>query len=248
MLACIFTLVYASSARAQITDATQVFDRGTQALHQGAYSEAITIFGKADSLGFESPGLYYNRAVAFYRLDQIGQSIRYLRRARALDGDDPRIQHSLSIVSERIEDKYSELPAPIWKRLQRIAVESIGVNTMIALGVGFYLAMIFLIIMRIRRASEGPWQRRLKYFCTLNAFLFLFGGFSSSVWPAYPDESVVVTAELLVREQPDSDASISDRIHEGLVVSLLTRVGDWVLIQLPNGAQGWITGDGLGAI
>jgi len=72
ILACVIALVFSSSTLAQISDATQAFDRGTQALHQGAYSEAVNFFEEAESLGLGSPGLFYNQAVAFYRLDQIG--------------------------------------------------------------------------------------------------------------------------------------------------------------------------------
>jgi tetratricopeptide (TPR) repeat protein len=233
---------------AQVVEATQAFDNGTQALNQGEYSKAIGIFESAELLGLRSPGLYYNRAVAHFRQDEIGKALQYLYKARLLAPEDPSIQHSISIASARMEDQISELPAPVWKRLQRAITAKLSVNSMIALGIGFNMLFAALLVLHIRQLTSGVWVQRLRRLSLFLAICFLFGGFTSAIWPAYPEESVVIVRELSVREQPAEDAPVALEIHEGLVVSTLTRVGGWVLIQLPNGAQGWSESDGLGVI
>lgn len=248
VISLLFVLRFSAPVSAQIVEATRSFDHGTRALKQGAYSEAVAIFSEAESLGLGSVGLFYNRAVAHYRMDEIGQAIRYLHRARAMDPDNLKIQHNLSIVSARIEDQFSFLPPPVWKRLQRILVSVISVNAMIAVGLGLYVILSILIIIRIRHMEEDAWIRRIRHILVSLTVLFLLGGFSSAFWPAYPDQAVVIASEALVLEQPDSEATVTERIHEGLVVTMITRVGEWVLIQLPNGTPGWTRTDEIDTI
>ncbi len=148
---CIF--FSALPAVGQIAEGTGIFDRGTLALQQGTYLDAVQIFSEADSLSIGSSGLFYNRAIAHYRLNQIGEAIRYFRRAQLLDPEDPRIEHSLSIVSSRLEDQFSDLPSPIWTRLQRIVTDRLEVNTLILLGILFYAGFMSLMIVKIKRSS-----------------------------------------------------------------------------------------------
>ncbi|TDI76908.1 MAG: hypothetical protein E2O84_01810 [Bacteroidetes bacterium] len=250
ILSCILLLVFSAAlmSRAQVPEATQAFDRATRLLNQGAYSEAVLAYDEASRDGLESAALYYNRAIAHYRLEQIGESVLYLRRAESLDPDDLKIRHSLSIVSSRIEDHFSELPAPIWTRLQRLLVSLIPVNLLLISGIVLYLVLVALLVVYIKRIAENDWLRRARYVCGIAAGFFLFAGFTTSFWPPFPDESVVLVDELVLYERPDEQASVSERIHEGLVVTTITKAGDWIFIQLPNGAQGWTTSDGLGAI
>jgi len=252
ILSCVFLLVCTCSAafiaHAQVPEATQAFDRATRLLNQGAYAEAVSAYEEASRDGLESAALYYNRAIAHYRLEQIGESVLYFRRAELLDPDDPKVTHSLSIVSARIEDRFSELPAPIWTRLQRLLVSVIPVNVLLISGIVLYLALMALLVVYIKRIAENDWLRRARYVCGITAVFFLFAGFTTSFWPPFPDESVVLVDELVLYERPDEQASVSERIHEGLVVTTITKAGDWIFIQLPNGAQGWTTSDGLGAI
>ena len=71
---------------------------------------------------------------------------------------------------------------------------------------------------------------------------------SSSVWPPYPQEAVVISEESALYEQPDSKSRELESVHEGLVVGVVSEGNDWVLIQLPNGARGWIQSIELGTI
>jgi tetratricopeptide (TPR) repeat protein len=248
VLTLLSTFLLSGTASAQVAEATQAFDKATLALNQGAYTEAIAKFDDAEAEGLASAALYYNRAIAHYRLEQIGEAVRYFRRALAIDPDDARIRHSLSIVTARIEDQFSELPAPIWTRLQRLIVSVVPVNGLIITGLLFYLGLMSLLFVRIKRIAENDWLRRLRYICGTGALLLLFAGFSSALWPPYPSESVVLVDELIVYDQPDADAQVRERVHEGLVVSTTAAADGWTFIQLPNGAQGWTSSEGLGAI
>jgi SH3-like domain-containing protein len=72
--------------------------------------------------------------------------------------------------------------------------------------------------------------------------------FTSSIWPAYPPEAVVIGDRIALHEQPDSEATVLEDIHAGLVVGLVSETGDWMLVQLPNGVRGWVTSADMGII
>ena len=68
ILLAIISVVLSSSVHAQISEATQAFDRGTQALHEGAYSEAIEIFADhLNNLVFEIIAL----GVEFFKFEAL---------------------------------------------------------------------------------------------------------------------------------------------------------------------------------
>lgn len=239
-LAVLLILVSCGDVRAQIPLATQHFDEGTARLSDGEFRDAIQAFDRAEQLGLASGALYYNRGVAHYRLEELGQAVKYFRRAERLLPDDPQVLHSLQIVSGRIVDRFSELPTPIWKRTQRSMLAMLPVNTLYAIGLVAYLLFVGLVIARIRRSGGSVWFRRLRSWLAACAAAFLITGLSSSIWPPYRTQAVIVVVEESMQEQPDSASVVTQTIHEGLVVSTLARGDGWVLIQLPNGARGWI--------
>ena len=81
------------SARAQDVDAVRLFDEGTAALMDGQFQDALRSFTAAEQSGWASGALFYNTGLAYYRLDELGQAIRYLEKARLLNPEDPRIEN-----------------------------------------------------------------------------------------------------------------------------------------------------------
>ena len=251
-IACLTAILayvgHSGTAFAQIAEATQVFDEGTRYLEDGYFREAVAAYNVAERLGLGSGALFYNRGVAHYRLEGIGQAVRYFERASRLLPDDPWIQHNLDIVAGRIIDRFSELPTPVWKRLQQRLISHLSVQALINVGLGLYFLFITLLIMKVRGSGQGRWFRRARAALAVIALSFLLVGFSSSIWPAYPTQAVILAREVSIHERPDADAAVTLIVHEGLVVSTVAWGEDWVLIQLPNGARGWVTAEGLAEI
>jgi len=250
-LACLLFVTGAllcQGALAQQVEATRAFDDGTRLLESGDFRGAVESFARAEDLGLVSGALYYNSGVAHYRLDQMGRAVQYFERASRLMEDKTHVEHSLDIVGARLVDRFSELPLPIWKRLQRSILSVASVNALMVSGVALFLIFCGVVLSNILGYWYGAWFRRTRLLLGIGAVLFLAAAFSSSIWPAYPPEAVVLVRETSIREQPDGESDAIERIHEGLVVGVVSEGGEWVLVQLPNGVRGWLEAADVGVI
>jgi len=248
LIVLVFFLLPSISSFAQTVASTQAFDAGTRLLNSGDFRGAVASYEQVEEKGLGSIALFHNRAIAHFRLDEIGHAVQYLERASLISNDDPRVEHSLDIVLTRVVDTYSELPVPIWTRFQRVVLGVASGRQLMFTGIGFYLILCLFLFMSILGYWTGAWHRRIRVVGALVSVLLITMALSSSIWPAYPSEAVVLAKEADLHDQPDSDSEISDFIHEGLVVGLISEGDDWALVQLPNGARGWILTRQLGAI
>ncbi|MCH8245539.1 MAG: hypothetical protein IH951_03925 [Bacteroidetes bacterium] len=248
LVVLLFCLTSSASSLAQNVEPTRAFDEGTRFLNSGDFRSAIASFEYAESLGRGSSALFHNRAIAHFRLDEIGHSIRFLERAALISKDDPRVMHSLDIVSTRVVDTYSELPIPIWTRFQRVVLNIASERVLMVTGIGFYLILCLMLFMNILGYWSGAWRRPIRAVSGLVSVILISMALTSSIWPAYSKEAVVIVGEADLHNQPDSDANVSEYIHEGLVVGIVSEGDTWALVQLPNGARGWILTQQLGAI
>lgn len=248
LLIIIGLAILANPSDAQTVNATRAFDEGTRLLTQGDFRGAIEAYERAEEFGLGSGALFHNRAVAHYRLDEVGHAVQYLERAVRIEENDRFIQHSLDIVSTRLVDNFSELPLPVWKRLHRVVVGMVSDETQMVIGLGFYLIICLFVLMKLLGSWKGAWYRRIRVVSALAAVLFVGSALASSVWPAYPQEAVVIVDETILHEQPDSESRTLENVHEGLVLGVVSEGNGWVLVQLPNGARGWVPSFELGTI
>ena len=52
--------------------------------------------------------------------------------------------------------------------------------------------------------------------------------------------AIVLSTETTLRSAPDAQSAEILRIHGGLKVKLLDRIGDWEKVRLQNGEEGWL--------
>lgn len=235
-------------SRAQDATSVQTFDEGTAALIDGRFHDALRAFESIETSGWESSGLYYNMALVHYRLDHLGQAIRYLEKARALNEDDPRILHSLAIAGQRQADRFSTLPDPFWLRARAGLVEWIPVGTAFFLGLVCWFGFVGAWLAGTVADMDGTWWRRGRNAALTIGLVLIVHALAASIWPPHPDRSVVLTERLVLREQANSDAPEVIEVHEGLVLKVHAKTADWRLVEIPNGTRGWVLRSALGDI
>jgi Tetratricopeptide repeat len=239
---------FTRTSGAQIADAVQAFDEGTRLLHEGDFVKALERFRRAEETGLASAGLYYNTGFAYYRLNESGEAVRYFTRASRLLPDDARITHNLAIVSARLTDRLSTLPTPIWKTAQQWLLGILSISALFVIGLILFLTAMTMLGLTILQIGHTSWYSRFLPTTLTLAVLFLVMALASTRWPAWPQEAVILSDVVSLREQPDPESVESMQIHEGLIVSTLSSVDGWTLVQLPNGARGWMEDNSLGAI
>lgn len=235
-------------ARAQPASVVQEFDRGTAALIDGQFRESLEAFEQVEADGWGSAELYYNIGLAHYRLDHLGEAIRYLEKARHLDDDDERILHSLSVAERRRTDRFSQLPNPFWKNVQAWLVKLIPIRPAFLIGLLAWFGFVAGWTWSQLTGADSPLLRRLRQAAAVLGAVFLVHALASSRWPAHPDRSVILAPSVVMYEQANDEAAPVLTVHEGLVVERRSESTEWTFIEVPNGTRGWVHTRTLGDI
>lgn len=244
----ILLLLFVLPVRSQDASSVQLFDEGTAALIDGRFHDALRAFETVEMSGWGSDALFYNMAMAHYRLDNLGQAVRYLEKARTLNDDDPRIDHSLAIALQRQPDRFSQLPDPFWKTSRVWLSRVIPTGIALVLGLLCWFGFVCGWLMRTIWHRDDEWLRQGRLIMLVLGILLLTHALASSISPPHPNRAVVLTDTLTLREQASRSAESVVDIHEGLIVEVRTEAPEWRLIEIPNGTRGWVPASTLGDI
>jgi tetratricopeptide (TPR) repeat protein len=225
--------------------AVSAFDEGNVRLAAGRFPEAVDAYQRAEDIGLQSAELDHNAALAFFRMDRLGPAMLHLQRAVRQDPDNRNIRHSLSIVEARRVDSFSELPEPFTVRIHRALMRFMAPAGWFFCGLFLLAGFTAVYVLETAYGFRSDWTRRARLATAVPAAILILYAFTASINPPVDESGVVMADELILRDQPADDGAELVRIHEALVVDIITEAGDWTLIRLPNGATGWIPADGL---
>lgn len=240
-------LVAPTICRAQSQETLRQYDEGTRLIEQGDYAGAFDAYRAVLDQGVASEALYYNLGIAFYRLDRLGDAIRYFEKAALLDPGDRLVRHNLDIARSRLTDRITRLPTPFWLRIGQGVVRAFGVYGLFTIGLAGWFTLATCIVLGIRRGSVESWIRRGAVAGAIIAVVFLGAAFLSSAVSPFGNRSVVVEEAVPLT----SSAGGTDRLqelHEGTVVDILEVQGSWARVRLANGVTGWLEAAGLAGI
>ncbi len=149
--------MHVNVVQAQLENAVQAFDEGNELYRTGDYRGAVAAYERAVAGGYTSEGLFYNMGNAYYRLDKLGQSVRYYEKARLLAPENRELLHNLEIVEAQIVDKFSQLPSPAWVVWWETMVARNGGRWLFWTGFLFYLIAIGVAVYRIKTSARNEW-------------------------------------------------------------------------------------------
>lgn len=243
------TLLFPCTLPAQaqeIPQAVRHFDEGNRLFREGAHRDAVTSYQNALEAGYASGALYYNMGNAYFRLDEIGQAIRFYEKARRYMPESEELAHNLTIVRNRTADSFSQLPAPFWRPAWNRLVRTLSPTGIFLFGLLGYGMASAALALRIRR-TRSPWLRRAVLAGGLLAVFFVTFGFAASWEKTHTRQAVMLQDATNLTDRPDG--SFTDlTVHEGAVVEVVTIRAVWSEVRLPNGVQGWVPTSAYGEI
>lgn len=237
----LIAIAYIGLANAQqLEDALRLFDEANGLVESGAYAEAIVQYHAVLETGFASGALYHNLASAYFRLDEIGEAVRYYERSRRLLGNDSQLLHNIQIVEAHVQSPFSELPTPFWQAWWYTLFGQYSARRFLISGMCLYLIACLLYAHRVWSQTRSNWQRRarvgtLGFGLLLLLIAALVSGERSSIQGA-----AILESTTLVTETGSVD------VPEGVKVSFIEETELGAEVTLPNGVRGYVDANVLG--
>lgn len=228
----------------------ELMKKANEFYNQKNYAEAISLYEKIISQGYESSSLYYNLGNAYFREGKLGFAILNYEKGLKLDPDDEDINFNLRLANSRTVDKISEVPKIFliewWESL--ITFFSISFLTFIIV----LFVWILIASIAVYFFSKKIFIQRISFLVGSFslAFLFLFAVIFIARLNRESSLNYGILTEQIysVKTSPDEKSNDSFLIHEGIKFSIEDEVGNWVKIKLADGKVGWIEKNSFGKI
>lgn len=229
---------------------TELLKKAEQAYDSKKYKEAIASYEELVGEGYRSWELYFNLGNSYYRNNELGKAIYNYELARKLNPDDEDIRINLGIASAKTIDKIDSkenffINAVKTNILSTFTTTTWAWFTIIAL---FLAALCFFLFV----SSGILLLRRIAF--TLSCFLFFvfllswFFGYSALRSKVENKFAIVTAREVRIMNEPTATATMKFNLHEGTKIRVVENNGDWLLIKLDNGNEGWVKMSDVGII
>lgn len=228
--------------------AASAFENGNQLFRQGDYQGALDAYNAALSAGYASGALYHNLGSAYFRLDELGQAIRFYEKARRLLPEDPTLLHDLDIARSQTVDGDAVLPEPYWVRWWRVLRDTIGIPAFFWTGLLLYFGGASMLGYRLLTGNQAPWLRRILTASGGLGILLLATAYAASLTPAYSNRAVIISEQAPLLPAPGPAGTPDATLHEGALLTIEDEEDGWLRVRLPSGVTGWVEAGSAGVI
>lgn len=223
------------NANTNIAEAEKAYDAKNYVLAIEKYETVI-------QQGYKAPELYYNVANAYFRNKNIGKAIYYYELARKLNPNDEDIRINLGIANSLTTDKIDTKENFFINAVKTNVLSSLSTTTWAWITIVSLLitGILFFLFYYFNKSS----LKRLSF--VLASVLFItfiftyFLGYAALKSKIENKYAIILTAQVNVMNEPNTMGINKFTLHEGTKVRVIENNGDWVLIKLENGNEGWL--------
>lgn len=209
---------------------------------KGNYQQAIKDYQEILQKGV-SADIYYNLGNAYYRTDNIAQSILAYERALRLSPGDEDIRFNLQFVRSKTIDKITPeneiFFVTVYKAMVNFtSVDHWAVTAIVSLAVALLLLLLYLFGNKLILRKIGFFGAAI-----LLVVFFLSNLFAWQQKKSFEDNSgaIVIAPTVSVKKIPADNSDDGFVIHEGTKVYIIDRsMKNWRQIRLDDGREGWM--------
>lgn len=214
------------------------------------YKEAIATYEKLVGDGFKSYQLYFNLGNAYYRDKQLGKAIYNYELARKLNPNDEDVRINLGIAAAKTVDKIDSKENFFISAVKSNVLSFFDTKGWAWLNIICVIILCLCIFLFVSAGSVL--LKRISFVLVLllltGSVLTYFLGYSA-LKSKYDNKFAIITAkETKIMNEPTSSATSKFSLHEGTKIRIVENNGDWVLIKLDNGNEGWVKLPDVGII
>lgn len=219
-----------------------LLQKAEKAYDSKKYAEAIKAYEQLVEQGYKSFQLYFNLGNAYYRNDQLGKAIYYYELARKIEPNDEDTRINLAIAAGKTIDKIDAKENFFISAMKTNVLSSFSTSTWawLTILVVFGAALGFFIFVNAGNVTV----KRLSFFIAsllvLAFFITYFLGYSAMKSRYENKFAVVLVREIRIMNEPTPMAKTKFTLHEGTKIRVIEKNGDWLLIKLDNGNEGWV--------
>lgn len=219
-----------------------VFDEGNALYNQGNYTEAIEKYTSIINNGFESAELYYNLGNAYYKINDIANSIFYFEKSLLLDPNNNETKNNLSFSQNMTIDRIETVPVNQVSKFISKFTNLFDYNTWFLISIIFeFLSLIVFSLYLFNKNSDT----KKRFFSIGSIFLFFFIiflilGINSKSEYEKNNPAILFENRISFKSEPNERSEDLFLLNEGTKVNVLEKLNEWSLVELSNGSKGWI--------
>jgi tetratricopeptide (TPR) repeat protein len=219
-----------------------VFDEGNALYNQGNYTEAIEKYTSIINNGFESAELYYNLGNAYYKINDIANSIFYFEKSLLLDPNNNETKNNLSFSQNMTIDRIETVPVNQVSKFISKFTNVFDYNTWLLISIIFeFLSLIVFSLYLFNKNSDT----KKRFFSIGSIFLFFFIiflilGINSKSEYEKNNPAILFENRISFKSEPNERSEDLFLLNEGTKVNVLEKLNEWSLVELSNGSKGWI--------
>ncbi|MFL2612084.1 MAG: tetratricopeptide repeat protein [Flavobacteriaceae bacterium] len=219
-----------------------VFDEGNALYNQGNYTEAIEKYTSIINNGFESAELYYNLGNAYYKINDIANSIFYFEKSLLLDPNNNETKNNLSFSQNMTIDRIETVPVNQVSKFISKFTNVFDYNTWFLISIIFeFLSLIVFSLYLFNKNSDT----KKRFFSIGSIFLFFFIiflilGINSKSEYEKNNPAILFENRISFKSEPNERSEDLFLLNEGTKVNVLEKLNEWSLVELSNGSKGWI--------
>lgn len=206
------------------------------------YSDEVQELLQLEKQGIHNADLYNNIGICYYHQNQIGLATVYFLRALNLKSDHQDAKNNLEFVIDLSKDKAIYPQRAFLVQLFFRWYDFLNINRFALLTL--FLFVLFAISVHWTIHYDREKELGLPVLFTLISAILLFTCsvmlFTKYNRMRHNTKAVIISKEAEGYSGAGTQYSKLFQINEGLIVNVQKESGEWYLILLPSGVNGWI--------
>ena len=232
-----------SQSEFQPTVANEKFLEANNLYNDSKYEQSIQVYLQILDSDAHSSELYFNIGNAYYRLNDIANSILYYEKSLKLDSSDNDVINNLNMVKNALIDDIAVVPTSFFdeqlNKISNLFDYSLWGIVLIS------LSFIFLLLFIIYFFSNKPIIKRTAF----TSLFFIIMIIALTAWisiNAYEKNhlekyAIIFSTKIEIKADPNERSENLLTLHLGTKVRIIDNFNDeWLKIKLVNGQEGWI--------
>ena len=232
-----------SQSEFQPTVANEKFLEANNLYNDSKYEQSIQVYLQILDSGAHSSELYFNIGNAYYRLNDIANSILYYEKSLKIDSSDNDVINNLNMVKNALIDDIAVVPTSFFdeqlNKISNLLDYSLWGLVLIS------LSFIFLLLFIIYFFSNKPIIKRTAF--TSLFFIIMIIALTALISiNAYEKNhlekyAIIFSTKIEIKADPNERSENLLTLHLGTKVRIIDNFNDeWLKVKLVNGQEGWI--------